>query len=57
MNIPRRRKSKDNPYTLGVNNEGKYLVSFKNANNYKVCIEVSYLIYKTLNEFELKDLS
>lgn len=57
MNIPRRRKSKDNPYTLGINNEGKYFVSFKDANNYEVCIEVSYLIFKTLNEFELKDLS
>lgn len=57
MNIPKRRKSKDNPYTLGINNEGKYFVSFKDANNYEVCIEVSYLIFKTLNEFELKDLS
>ena len=57
MNIPKRRKSKDNPYNLGINNEGKYLVSFKNANHYEVCIEVSYLIFKTLNEFELKDLS
>lgn len=58
MNNPKRRKSKDNPYTLAYDSDNnKYTISFKDANNNYLCVEVDYSIYEVFNNFELIDLS
>lgn len=58
---PKRRKIKDNPYTLFTvglkNGEPHFYVSFKAANGNNVCIEVEKEIYEAMNRFELDDLS
>lgn len=54
---PKRRKYKDNPYTLSyVEEKNIYLVSFKDGNGIKQVIEVNEEIYKIFNSFELQDL-
>ncbi len=55
---PKRRKCKDNPYTLSFNQiKNTYMVSFKDdrKNNYEV--EISNAIYEEFDKFELQDLS
>ena len=58
---PKRRKAKDNPYTLftiGIQtNQPHYYVSFPDAQGIRVCLEISKSVYKLLDEFELEDLS
>lgn len=57
-NRPKRRKSKDNPYTLNYCEERNvYTVSFKDGKGILQNIEVSEEIYKTFDRFELDDLS
>ncbi len=58
MNYPKRRKSKDNPYTLiydSANNT--YAISFMDSKKRLICIKINYDLYKTFNDFELDDIS
>jgi len=55
---PKRRKYKDNPYTLNyIEEKNIYMVSFKDVRGKLQKIEVSEEIYKTFDRFELDDLS
>lgn len=55
---PKRRKFKDNPYTLSSDSElNIYIVSFKDSKNINQNIYVTKEIYNVFNEFELKELS
>ena len=55
-NIPKRRKYKDNPYTLfAVNN--KYFIEFKDSKKCIQRIEISKEIFNVFNNSELHDLS
>ena len=55
---PKRRKHRDNPYTLQYCEKNKeYKVSFKDSSGNFQNIEVTSTIYKILDEFELKDLA
>lgn len=57
---PKRRKAKDNPYTLHTvgmrNGTPKHYVSFKMTNDNHVCIAVKRDVYEAMNQFELDDL-
>ena len=55
---PKRRKYKDNPYTLNeitINN--KYFISFRDSRGEYNNVEVSKDIYELFNYYELRDLS
>jgi len=54
---PKRRKHKDNPYTLENLGNGKYVVTFKDGTNKLKVIEISEKIFQTMNSFELDDIS
>ena len=55
---PKRRKYKDNPYTLKyVEEKNIYLVSFKDVKGHLQNVEVSKEIYLAFDRFELEDLS
>lgn len=54
MERPKRRKSKDNPYTL-ISNNNRYFVIFSDVNNKKNIVEVSEKIFFTFDKFELED--
>ncbi len=55
---PKRRKFKDNPYTLtSCRNLNIYIVSFKDSKNINQNIYVTKEIYDVFNDFELKELS
>lgn len=57
VNRPKRRKHKDNPYTLEFCKEdNKYKVIFKDSKGELQAINISYELYKIFDEFELKDL-
>ena len=56
MERPKRRKSKDNPYTIEERN-GKYIVSFTDGEQKSIEVEVSKEIYECFDGFELDDLS
>lgn len=51
---PKRRKSKDNPYTLIIQ-DGRYLVSFKDGENIEREVELTKQQYLLFDEFELED--
>ncbi len=53
--LPKRRKSKDNPYTRKVINN-KYFILFKDVSNVTRMIEVNKEIYNAFDQFELDDL-
>ena len=56
--LPKRNKSKDNPYTLGFDEEKQtYTVEF--VDNKKVIhkVEISNKVYEEFNKFELEDIS
>ncbi len=54
---PKRRKYKDNPYTLNCLEEKNiYIVSFKDIKGIFHNVEVSKEIYMSFNSFELQDL-
>lgn len=56
VNRPKRRKDKDNPYSLDFK-ENSYVVSFKtNKNEYKE-VKVSEKVFKAFDKFELEDIS
>ena len=56
MNRPKRKKSKDNPYTLLVINN-KYYVEFKDVKNILNTVEVTEEQFEAFNEFVLEDKS
>ena len=49
MNLPKRRKIKDNPYTLEVD----HLLTFIDSRGNKQSIKISDELYKEFNQFEL----
>ena len=49
MNLPKRRKIKDNPYTLEVD----HLLTFVDSRGNKQSIKISDELYKEFNRFEL----
>ena len=56
--MPKRRKSKDNPYILSKNeNNNLYLISFKDGTNTYRSISVTKEIYDEMDYFERRDLS
>lgn len=56
--MPKRRKSKDNPYLLSKNeNNNLYLISFKDGTNTYRSISVTKEIYDEMDYFERRDLS
>ena len=55
---PKRRKSKDNPYTLlNIEESGIYRVSFKDGIGVVKIVEVSKEVYEAFDSFELEDKS
>lgn len=58
MNYPKRRKNKDNPYTIAFDEKNnKYTVSFLDAKGILRCIKIGCELYNVFNNFELIDLS
>lgn len=56
--MPKRRKSKDNPYTLEyIEDKNIYKVSFKDNKGNLNVVEISVDIYKAMDKFELEDIS
>ena len=56
--MPKRRKSKDNPYSLNYNEENHtYKALFKDGINIFHEIEVSEKIYEAFDKIELEDIS
>lgn len=55
---PRKRKSRDNPYTLGIDEiNNTHTITFKDNKNIIHKITVSYEVFKVFDDFELKDIS
>lgn len=54
--MPKRRKSKDNPYTLNYF-ESKYTVKFKDGKNIVHEVEITEKVFKSFDKFELEDIS
>ena len=55
-NRPKRRKDRDNPYTISKENDHYYIEFMKGT--YEVCrIEISKRLYEEFDFFELQDLS
>lgn len=55
--IKKRRKYKDNPYTLKFNEDlNMYQIIFMDSNNIKQIININIEVYYIFNEFELKDI-
>ena len=52
---PKRRKDKDNPYTL-VNREGRYYITFKDGEKMEQCVEINEELFQIFDRFELDDL-
>lgn len=58
VKMPKRLKSKDNPYKLVYNEETKkYIVEFIDNKKILHKVEISYKIYEAFNKFELEDIS
>ena len=54
---PKRRKYKDNPYTLNyIEEKNVYTVSFKDVKGHLQKVEISEEIYKAFDSFELQDI-
>ena len=56
MERPKRRKYRDNPYTLEFQ-ENKYYIRFKDITNNIQIVEVSEEVYKIFDKSELEDIS
>lgn len=57
-NMPKRRKSKDNPYILDyIYEEEIYSVTFTDGSKTTHNIKISKQVFEALNEFELEDIS
>lgn len=58
FNNPKRRKNKDNPYTIIYYKEtNKYFVKFIDSKNQVQEVNVSEEVFKVFNDSELKDIS
>lgn len=56
--LPKRRKKKDNPYTLLYEAESnKYFILFKDVRNIINKVEVSTDVFNAFDRFELDDIS
>ena len=55
-NRPKRRRYKDNPYNLEINNS-KYIINFYDSKKVLQKIEVSEEVFSVFDKSELKDLS
>lgn len=56
--MPKRRKSKDNPYTLNYDETTNiYTIEFNDGKKEFHKIEISQKLYNIFNQFELEDLS
>lgn len=56
--LPIRNKSKDNPYTLGYDDNKKvYTIEFVDNKRVIHKVEISYKVYEAFNKFELEDVS
>lgn len=54
---PKRRKYKDNPYTINyIESKNIYVVSFKDVKGQLNKIEVSEEVYRVFDKFELQDI-
>lgn len=53
---PKRRKSRDNPYTLQIINN-TYIVKFYDSTKIMQEVEVSEDVFKQMDKFELEDIS
>lgn len=54
---PKRRKHKDNPYTINyIESKNIYVVSFKDVKGQLNKIEVSEEVYRVFDKFELQDI-
>lgn len=54
----KRNKSKDNPYTLGYDNDKNvYIVEFKDCKQINQKVEINKEIYDAFDKFELEDIS
>ncbi len=54
--MPKRRKDKDNPYTL-LKEGNNYYVLFKDSTNKENMVPISLEIFEIFNSFELEDIS
>lgn len=58
---PKRRKAKDNPYTIYKicfeNEQIRYYLAFVDSDGIKQRIEINQELFRTFNEFELEDIS
>ena len=54
INLPKRRKYKDNPYTLLIENNDYYIL-FKDSKNILYKNKVSKDVFMAFNDFELED--
>ena len=54
-NIPKRRKYKDNPYTIKTI-DNRYYILFKDGENIPRTVEVPKNVFDIFNQFELDDL-
>ena len=54
---PKRRRLKDNPYFLSVDDNNTKYVSFKDSNNELKKVKIEDTIFNVFNQFELDDLS
>lgn len=58
VTIPKRNRSKDNPYILDFDeNKKTYIVKFKDNNQVLHIIEITEEIYRAFDKFELEDVS
>lgn len=58
INRPKRRKDKENPYTLLYDEKNNtYFVVFKDGERKTQIIKIEKSIYEAMNKFELDDLS
>lgn len=56
--MPNRNKSKDNPYTLGFNEDNQtYTVEFVDNKKVMHKVEISEKVYQAFDKFELEDIS
>ena len=53
---PKRRKYKDNPYSLHTEN-GKFYIIFADSNSNDQKVKVTKEVFDCFNEYELKDIS
>ena len=58
LSIPKRNKSKDNPYTLGFNEEKNiYTIEFIDSKKNNQKVEITEKLYQVFDSFELEDIS